>query len=165
MPKLTAVNSELFFIYTFGAGSVMGTPRDDTKIVFTEDHEAMLEHTVKRVSKLEESSNLTENRVLLLEHFKLECDQLHKAGEEKQRRQEDATNRNTESTILLAKAVADINITITRLVQTDGDVKPIIELYNQADSVWTFNKKLWTCIIAVAAGVITLAGAWKVFEL
>lgn len=131
-------------------------------IKFTEDHEAMLEHTAKRVDKLEAESTEKEVRIKMLEVFKLECDQLHKLGEDRQRRHEDGLNRNTESTILLAKAVADINITITKLVQNDDDAKPAVKFYRDMGIVWTFNKKLWATIVGLAVGIGSIAAAWKV---
>ena len=132
-------------------------------IKFTEDHEAMLTHTERRVTKLEAHATDAVGRILMLEKFKDQCDELHKTGEVKQRRQEDATNRNTESTILLAKAVADINITITKLIQNDEDAKPAVKFYKDAGTVWTFNKLLWAAVVSFAVGVIAIVGAWKVF--
>lgn len=132
-------------------------------IKFTEDHEAMLNHTERRVAKLEAHATDAVGRILMLEKFKDECDELHKTGEIKQRRQEDATNRNTESTILLAKAVADINITITKLVQSDEDSRPAVKFYKDIGTVWTFNKGLWAAVVSLALGIVAIAGAWKVW--
>lgn len=132
-------------------------------IKFTEDHEAMLTHTERRVTRLEEHAIDATGRLAMLENFKKECDELHRNGEVKQRRQEDATNRNTESTILLAKAVADINITITKLVQSDEESRPAVKFYKDIGTVWTFNKKLWATVVSLAVGVAAIASAWKVW--
>jgi replication fork clamp-binding protein CrfC len=126
------------------------------------DHEAMLTHTITRVSKLEEHALDTTARLVMLDNFKKECEELHKAGEANQRRQEDATNRNTESTILLAKAVTDINITITKLVQEGEEARPVVKLYNAAESAYSFNKVLWAGIVAIAVGIVAIGGAWKI---
>lgn len=132
-------------------------------VKFTEDHEAMLADTVKRVDRLEADSTEKETRIKMLEGFKLDCDRLHKQGEERQRRHEDSLNRNTESMILMAKAVADMNITMTSLLQNDDDAKPVIKLYRDVGAAWKVNKTLWTTIVSIAVGVAAIAAAWKVF--
>lgn len=130
-------------------------------IKFTEDHEAMIAHTEKRLTVLEGHAVDATCRLTMLESFKKECDELHRNGEVKQRRQEDAINRNTESTILLAKAVADINITITKLsAEVDGG-QPVIDFWSNAGKAWTFNKMMLLGIVGLFSGVGVIIAVLK----
>lgn len=123
----------------------MGTP-----IEFTDEHEAMLTRTAKRVDDLES--------------HKTACDKLHEANKDHIKRSGDAVSNLTESNILLAKAVTDLNITVTKLSTSVEDGKPVIEFWKNASNAWSFNKKIATGIVSLALGVIAIASAWKYFS-
>lgn len=131
-------------------------------IKFTEDHEAMIQNTARRVDKLEGDSVGKEARLLMLEAFKVECINHHAENDAKHKRLEDPVNRNTESNLLLAEAIVDMNITITKLVQNDDEAKPAVKFYKDIGTVWSFNKMLWAAVVSLAVGVAAIAGAWKV---
>lgn len=122
----------------------MGTP-----IEFTEAHEAMLHDNARRLNDLET--------------HKTECDKLHETSKDHMKRSGDAMGHLTESNILLAKAVTDLNITVTKLSGTVEDGKPVIEFWKNASNAWSFNKKIATGIVSLALGVIAIASAWKYF--
>jgi hypothetical protein len=130
-------------------------------IKFTEGHEAMLHNTVKRVDKLEESLTDNEARIVMLEAFKVECIKHHIENDDKRKRLEDPVNRNTESNLLLAEAVTEINITITKLADKINTNQPIIDFLSNAGKAWTFNKSLWAVLVSLALGIVAIASAWK----
>jgi hypothetical protein len=120
----------------------MGNP-----IEFTNEHLTMLNTTADRVADLEE--------------HRQECDRLHEVGKEHRKRSDDAMNHLTESNILLAKAVTDLNITVTKLsAKVDGG-QPVIDFWTKAGTAWSFNKMLWAAIVGLAIGISAIVAAWK----
>lgn len=132
----------------------MGTPHNDYK--------SMLEDTVKRVDKIEESLSDKEVRLAMLEAFKQDCIAHHIENDEKHKRLEDPVNRNTESNLLLAEAITEMNITMTKLADKVNVGQPVIDFWTNAGKAWTFNKMLWAGIVGLAVGIAAIAGAWKV---
>lgn len=122
----------------------MGTP-----IQFTKAHEDMLKDN--------------NNRIVDLEQYKTQCDELHKIGKEHRKRVDDSMDNLTSSNILLAKAVTDMNITLSRIVDTvDGD-RPAIKIIRDVGVAWDMNKKIFAGIVALAGGCVAIAAAWKYF--
>jgi len=122
----------------------MGTP-----IEFTEAHEAMLHDNAMRLNALES--------------HKTECDRLHEVHKDHTKRSGDAMAHLTDSNILLAKAVTELNITVTKLSTSVEDGRPVIEFWKNASNAWSFNKKIATGIVSLALGVIAIATAWNYF--
>lgn len=122
----------------------MGNP-----IEFTDEHLTMLNTTADRVSSLEE--------------HRQECDRLHEAGKDHRKRSDDAMNHLTESNILLAKTITEMNITMTKLSDKVNVGQPVIDFWTKAGTAWTFNKMLWLGIVSIAIGIVAIGGAWKVF--
>lgn len=120
----------------------MGNP-----IEFTNEHLTMLNATAKRVADLEE--------------HRQECDRLHEVGKEHRKRSDDAMNHLTESNILLAKAVTDLNITVTKLSSKVDGGQPVIDFWTKAGTAWTFNKMLWLGIVGLFSGVGIIIAVWK----
>lgn len=120
----------------------MGNP-----IEFTDEHLSMLNTTADRVTSLEE--------------HRQECDRLHEAGKDHRKRSDDAMNHLTDSNILLAKTITEMNITVTKLSSKVDGGQPVIDFWSNAGKAWTFNKMLWAAVVSLAAGVIAIVGAWK----
>lgn len=120
----------------------MGNP-----IEFTNEHLTML--------------NATSNRVASLEEHRQECDRLHEVGKEHRKRSDDAMNHLTESNILLAKAVTDLNITVTNLSSKVDRGQPVIDFWNNAGKAWSFNKMLWLGIVGLFSGVGIIVAVWN----
>ncbi len=120
----------------------MGNP-----IEFTNEHLTMLNATAERVADLEE--------------HRQECDRLHEVGKEHRKRSDDAMNHLTESNILLAKAVTDLNITVTKLSSKVDSGEPVIQFWTNAGKAWAFNKTLWATIVGLAVGITAIIAAWK----
>lgn len=118
-------------------------------IQFTESHQNMLRDNNRRIQDLEE--------------YKITCDEMHKAGKEHRKRVDDSMDNLTSSNILLAKAVTDINITLSRMVSTvDGD-RPTIKIIKDVGVAWDMNKKIFTGIVTLAGGCVAISAAWKYF--
>ena len=130
-------------------------------IKFTEGHEAMLQNTVKRVDKLEESLTDNESRLVMLEAFKAECIKHHVENDDKHKRLEDPVNRNTESNLLLAEAVTEINITMTKIAAKVEDGQPVITFWTKVDDALTINRLLWKGLVSLVVGVSAIVGLWK----
>ncbi len=119
----------------------MGTP------IFTEDHLAMLNTTASRVSSLE--------------HHRDECDRLHEVGKEHRKRSDDAMNHLTDSNILLAKTITDMNITMTKIADKVEAGQPVINFWTMAGTAWTFNRIIGASIVSLVVGVAAIVGLWK----
>lgn len=123
----------------------MGRP-----IQFTESHQNMLRDNNRRIQDLEE--------------YKITCDELHKAGKEHRKRVDDSMDNLTSSNILLAKAVTDINIALSRMVSTvDGD-RPTIKIIKDVGVAWDMNKNIFAGIVTLAGGCVAIAAALKYFS-
>lgn len=104
-----------------------------------------------------------EGRISELEQHKAECDALHEKHIEHNRRHDDAMNNLTESNVLLAKSITDMNLTLSRLTQ-DVDVgKPIIQWLKNMGIAWGVNRMLFKGLIIFLSGIITIAAAYKLF--
>lgn len=123
----------------------MGNP-----IEFTEEHLLMLQSTVDRVT--------------YLEAHKSECIKLHEVNKEQHKRSGDAMNHLTDSNILLATAVTDLNITVTKMSAKVDSGQPVIDFWSNASKAWTFNKMLWATIVGLAVGITAIIAAWKAFQ-
>jgi len=122
----------------------MGAP-----IQFTREHESMLNKTATRVDELERHRNA--------------CDKLHERNEEHIKRSGDAVSNLTESNILLAKAVTDLNITVTKLSTSVEESKPVIEFWKNAGTAWSVNKKIAAGIVSISLGIMAVVALWKYF--
>lgn len=120
----------------------MGNP-----IEFTDEHLTMLNTTADRVSSLEE--------------HRQECDRLHEAGKDHRKRSDDAMNHLTDSNILLAKTITEMNITMTKLSDKVNVGQPVIEFWSNAGKAWAFNKMLWLGIVGLFSGIGIIVAVWK----
>lgn len=120
----------------------MGNP-----IEFTDEHLSMLNTTADRVTSLEE--------------HRQECDRLHEAGKDHRKRSDDAMNHLTDSNILLAKTITEMNITMTKLSDKVNVGQPVIEFWTNAGKAWTFNKMLWLGLVGFIGGIGTIVVVWK----
>lgn len=83
----------------------------------------------------------------LLKH-RFECDLLHKQHEEHGRRRDDTTRQLTESNIILAKSIADMNVNMAVTNELVEKVVDIIDVDNGAPEIKIVRNTI---------------GAWKVF--
>ena len=90
-----------------------------------------------------------------------ECDALHEDHISHRRRSDDAVNKNTESNILLAKSITDMNITVSKVVGILDleNGAPDLKLVREARIAYTVNKRVLLSLAAIvtALGVIYTA--------
>lgn len=90
-----------------------------------------------------------------------ECDALHEGHISHRRRSDDAVNKNTESNILLAKSITDMNITVSKVVGILDleNGAPDLKLVREARIAYTVNKRVLLSLAAIvtALGVIYTA--------
>lgn len=122
----------------------MGNP-----IQFTETYENML--------------NDHGSRIVNLEAYKTQCDELHRIGKDHRKRVDDAMENLTSSNILLAKSITDMNITLSRIADTVDSDRPTIKIMKDVGAAWSVNKKIFAAIVTFAAGCLSIAAFWKMF--
>lgn len=90
-----------------------------------------------------------------------ECDALHEDHVSHRRRSDDAVNKNTESNILLAKSITDMNITVSKIVGLLDleNGAPDLKLVREARIAYTVNKRVLLSLAAIvtALGVLYTA--------
>lgn len=100
-----------------------------------------------------------DRRILMLENQMNECDIMHKAHKEHQKRHDDSMNNLTESNVMLAKALNEINITLSRLTLAAESDKDIMAWLRNVSAAFTVNKKIFSIIVAVALGITAITAA------
>lgn len=121
---------------------------------FNEEHDLMLKDHSKRISDLE--------------GFKLECDKQHEVNKEHRRRNDDAMNQLSNSNLTLAKVMADVSATVTKMDDTiktvvdqmKGD-RPIIDFWKSGRSAYDWAKLIAPAIGFMAVSVLVMAAIVK----
>lgn len=133
----------------------MGTP------IFTEDHLAMLTTTADRLSELERDRIETKARLDNLEHHKIECNEQHESAMAHRKQSDNAMNHLTDSNILLAKTITEMNITMTKIASKVEAGQPVITFWTKVDDALTINRIVWKAVISLVVGVAAIVGLWK----
>ena len=91
-----------------------------------------------------------------------ECDALHEDHISHRRRSDDAVNKNTESNILLAKSITDMNITVSKVVGLLDleNGAPDLKLVREARIAYTVNKRVLLSLAAIATALGVLYTAY-----
>ncbi len=118
-----------------------------------------------RLKQLEKDIGPLKTDVAALMDHRRECDSLHAANAEYHKRSDDAIKQNTESNILLAKAMVGLNATVTTAVETIKKDRPIIKLMEDARTAWGVNKWLFLTFISIASGAAVIITFYKDFLL
>ena len=88
-----------------------------------------------------------------LKHHRQQCDELHELHKEHKKRSDDAMNNLTDSNMMLAKSITDMNVTLTKVVGiVEGDRK-VLGFLQDASTAWSFNKGDVVTIGGLAAAV------------
>lgn len=96
--------------------------------------------------------------VELLKKHRAECDLLHDMHKEHKKRSDDAMNNLTDSNMMLAKSITDMNVTLTKVVGIIEKDQPDIEALKNARIAWNVNKWIFLTVVAIAAGWATIKG-------
>lgn len=110
-----------------------------------------------------EVKSLRDDVDTLLKH-RAECDVLHEQHTAHSRRHDDATRNLTESNMLLARSITDMNITLSKVVKildVENDA-PEIKIIRNARTAWSVNKMLWAGLIGLTTGITAIIVLYKV---
>lgn len=123
----------------------------------------LVKHIDARLHALETSR--TEERLLLLEKHRQECNDLHNQASVNNKRRDDSLDNLTKSNLLLTEAVNTMTTTITEFAVWMKTNSPLLsELQEvkttlQVGSKWT--KWFWRFLIGISAGILTLAALYN----
>ena len=88
-----------------------------------------------------------------LKHHRQQCDELHELHKEHKKRSDDAMNNLTDSNMMLAKSITDMNLTLNKVVGiVEGDRK-VLGFLHDAGTAWSFNKGVVVTIGGLAAAI------------
>ena len=88
-----------------------------------------------------------------LKHHRQQCDELHELHKEHKKRSDDAMNNLTDSNMMLAKSITDMNVMLTKVVGiVEGDRK-VLGFLQDANTTWSFNKGVVVTIGGLAAAI------------
>ncbi len=90
-----------------------------------------------------------EDRIQALEDHKKLCDELHDISKDHRKRSDDAMNNLTQSNLLLAKSIDNMNLTLSEIVRDD---RPIVK---RSKIFW-----LWVDNFLIWLGVSRRIGKW-----
>ena len=99
--------------------------------------------------------------VEMLKEHRRHCDDLHEQHKEYKRRSDDAMNNLTESNMMLAKSITDINVTLTKVCAAIERDAPDIELLKNARIAWSVNRWIFATLVALTAGLATIYAFYK----
>jgi len=97
----------------------------------------------------------------VLKKHRAECDALHEQHKEHKKRSDDAMNNLTESNMMLAKSITDINVTLTKVCAAIERDAPDMELLKNARIAWGVNRWIFATLVALTAGVATIYAFYK----
>ena len=117
--------------------------------------------TTSEGAKMDNRIKSVESDLERLQNRMNECDALHEDHISHRRRSDDAVNKNTESNILLAKSITDMNITVSKMVGLLDleNGAPDLKLVHEARIAYTVNKRVLLSLAAIvtALGVLYTA--------
>lgn len=114
-----------------------------------------------RTAMIDDRVNQLQIDVNALKKHRTECDILHDQHKEHKRRSDDAMNNLTESNMMLAKSITDINVTLTKVCAAIERDAPDIELLKNARIAWSVNRWIFATIVALTAGIATIYAFYK----
>ena len=114
-----------------------------------------------RTAMIDDRVNQLQIDVDALKKHRTECDILHDQHKEHKRRSDDAMNNLTESNMMLAKSITDINVTLTKVCAAIERDAPDIELLKNARIAWSVNRWIFATIVALTAGIATIYAFYK----
>ncbi len=92
------------------------------------------------------------------------CDHLHEQHKEHKRRSDDAMNNLTDSNMMLAKSIADMNITITEVVGIIKRDESDISLVKDTRAAYRVGKWIFGTLVTLALGMIAFSTFYDKFS-
>ncbi len=127
------------------------------EVTFTRAHEELINSNAQTINEL-----LAYRTKCTKDHEK--WSEEHKIGEDHRKRVDGAMKDLTSSNMLLAKAITDMNETLTRIVDTVDNDRPVIKVMRDVGTAWSINKQIFLGVVSIAAGsmaIITLINYLK----
>lgn len=127
------------------------------EVTFTRAHEELINSNAQTINEL-----LAYRTKCTEEHAR--WSEEHKIGEDHRKRVDDAMKDLTSSNMLLAKAITDMNETLTRIVDTVDNDRPVIKVMRDVGTAWSINKQIFLGVVSIAAGsmaILTLINYFK----
>lgn len=112
---------------------------------------------------LSDQYNTLQADVDMLKKHRTECDLLHEQHKEHKKRSDDAMNNLTESNMMLAKSITDMNVTLTKFTKIVENDQPTISIVRNAGIAWDVNKKIFLAVVGIATGVVSIVAAYNYF--
>lgn len=117
----------------------------------------------ERTAMLSDQYNTLQADVDMLKKHRTECDLLHEQHKEHKKRSDDAMNNLTDSNMMLAKSITDMNVTLTKFTKIVENDQPTISIVRNAGIAWDVNKKIFLAVVAMATGVLSIVAAYNYF--
>lgn len=114
-----------------------------------------------QLKALEDEIGPLKTDVAALKIHREECDSLHSKNTEYHKRSDDAIKQNTESNLLLAKALINLNATVTDITGTVKKDRDSIKFVDNIRTWSTVSGWIWLKMVAVASGVMVIAGLFQ----
>lgn len=112
---------------------------------------------------LSDQYNTLQNDVDMLKKHRTECDLLHEQHKEHKKRSDDAMNNLTESNMMLAKSITDMNVTLTKFTKIVENDQPTISIVRNVGIAWDVNKKIFMAVVVIATGIVSIVAAYNYF--
>lgn len=119
------------------------------EVTFTRAHEELINSNAQTINEL-----LAYRTKCINDHEK--WSEEHKIGEDHRKRVDDAMKNLTSSNMLLAKAITDMNETLTRIVDTVDNDRPVIKVMRDVGTAWSINKQIFLGVVSIAAGSMAI---------
>ena len=117
----------------------------------------------ERTAMLSDQYNTLQNDVDMLKKHRTECDLLHEQHKEHKKRSDDAMNNLTESNMMLAKSITDMNVTLTKFTKIVENDQPTISIVRNVGIAWDVNKKIFMAVVVIATGIVSIVAAYNYF--
>lgn len=114
---------------------------------------------VDMINQNKEQTTINTQDIDQLKQYRDKCDLAHEQHAAHRKRSDDAMNNLTDSNMLLAKSITDMNVTITKVVGIIERDAPDIEAVNDARRWFKVSMWIFGLIVAIAAGWATIKGA------
>ena len=117
----------------------------------------------ERTAMLSDQYNTLQADVDMLKKHRTECDLLHEQHKEHKKRSDDAMNNLTESNMMLAKSITDMNVTLTKFTKIVENDQPTISIVRNVGIAWDVNKKIFMAVVVIATGIVSIVAAYNYF--
>lgn len=100
-----------------------------------------------------------DRRILMLEKHRDACDVMHETHKAHQKRHDDLMANLTESNVILAKSLNEVNITLLGIKMVVESDRTPIKWTQDIMTTFNVNKKVFGFLVAIALGVSAIVAA------